>query len=78
MKVDVKCFATLVNPDTCTFDDSIAYELAEDQTIDDLAQRVGVARKDVKIAFVNGRIENFDTVLHDGDRVGFSPAVGGM
>jgi len=33
---------------------------------------------DVKIAFVNSRVVNFDTVLSEGDRVGLAPAVGGM
>ena len=78
MKIEVKCFSTLVEPDTCDFNNSTVYELSEGQTVEDLAQRIGVASDDVKIAFVNGRIENFTTVLHDGDRVGLSPAVGGM
>lgn len=32
----------------------------------------------VKIAFVNSRKVDLDTVLADGDRVGLTPAVGGM
>ena len=78
MKIEVKCFSTLAEPDTCDFNNSTVYELSDGQTVQDLAQHIGVARDDVKIAFVNGRIGNFTTVLHDGDRVGLSPAVGGM
>lgn len=78
MKVNLKCFATLVNPDTCDFNASTHYDLEDGQTLDDLVQRAGIDREDVKIAFVNSRIVDFDTVLSDGDRVGLAPAVGGM
>jgi len=78
MKVNVKCFSTLVNPDTCDYKDSSAYDLADGQTVEDLVQRAGIAREDVKIAFVNSRIVDFDTVLSEGDRVGLAPAIGGM
>lgn len=78
MKVDLKCFSTLVDSETCDYKDSTPYDLTEGQTVEDLFQRAGIAREDVKIAFVNSRIVDFDTVLSDGDRVGLSPAVGGM
>ena len=78
MKVKLKCFSTLVNPDTCDFRESSIYDLAEGQTVEDLVGRAGIAKDDVKIAFVNGRIVDFDTVLSSGDRVGLAPAVGGM
>jgi molybdopterin converting factor small subunit len=78
MKVDLKCFATLVNPDTCDFRKSTTYELDDGQTLRDLVRRAGVASEDVKIAFVNSRIVDLDTVLHDKDQIGLSPAVGGM
>jgi molybdopterin converting factor small subunit len=78
MKVNLKCFATLVNPDTCNFKESTTYDLAEGQTVADLIQRAGIAGENVKIAFVNSRITGFDTVLSEGDQVGLAPAVGGM
>jgi len=78
MKVNLKCFSTLATPDTCDYKDSTAYDLSEGQSVGDLVERAGIAKEDVKIAFVNSRIVNFDTVLSDGDRVGLSPAVGGM
>ena len=78
MKVYLKCFSTLVNPDSCDYKDSTAYDLSDDQTVEDLVQRAGISRKDVKIAFVNNRIVDFDTILSDGDQVGLAPAVGGM
>ena len=78
MKVNLKCFSTLVSPDSCDFKASTLYDLEDGQTVEDLAQRAGIDRNDVKIAFVNSRIVSVDTVLSDGDRVGLAPAVGGM
>lgn len=78
MKVDLKCFATLVSQDSCNYKDSTSYDLNDGQTVEDLMKHVGVASEDVKIAFVNSRRVDFDTVLSDGDRVGLAPAVGGM
>jgi molybdopterin converting factor small subunit len=78
MRINLKCFATLVNPDTCDYKDSTAYNLDDGQTVEDLVQRAGVDRNDVKVAFVNNRVVGFDTVLSDGDQVGLAPAVGGM
>jgi sulfur carrier protein ThiS len=52
--------------------------MAEGQKVEDLLQKAGIPKDDVKIAFVNSRIVGFDTVLSDGDRVGLAPAVGGM
>jgi molybdopterin converting factor small subunit len=78
MKINLKCFSTLVNLDACDYNASTPYQLDEGQTVGDLIARVGIAREDVKIAFVNSRITDLDEVLADGDRVGLAPAVGGM
>ena len=78
MKVDLKCFSKLVNPDTCDFKNGTTYELDEGQTLQHLVERAEIDGDDVKIAFVNSRKVDMDTVLSDGDQVGLSPAVGGM
>lgn len=78
MKINLKCFSSLVNPDTCDYKESTEYELTEGQTIEDLVKKAGIDMKELKIAFVNGRIVDVGTVLKNGDRVGFAPAVGGM
>jgi len=78
MRVDVKCFATLANENTCDYRAPISYEIEDGRTVGDLADLVGVARADVKISFVNGRKTERNMVLSNGDRVGFVPAVGGM
>lgn len=78
MKVNLKCFSTLVDPEKCDYRKSTTYELDDGQTLQDLVNRAGVESKDVKIAFVNSRKVDLDTVLSDNDRVGLAPAVGGM
>lgn len=78
MKVDLKCFSTLVNPESCNFRDSTTYELSEGQTVEDLMKCAGIEKKDVKIIFVNSRIVDANTLLSDGDKVGLAPATGGM
>ena len=78
MKVSLKCFSKLVNPDTCDFKKSTTYELDEGQTLQNLVERAGIDGQDVKIAFVNSRKVDLDTVLSDRDQVGLAPAVGGM
>ena len=74
MKVSLKCFANLANPDTCDSSESIAYELEDGQTLKHLIQRARINSENVAMAFVNGRVVDLDTVLSDGDRVGLTPA----
>ena len=78
MKVNLKCFATLVDEDSCDYKDSTPYDMTDGQTIQDLIKRAGIDPEEVKIAFVNSRKVALDTVLSDGDQVGLAPAVGGM
>jgi len=78
MHIELKCFASIVNPGTCDYVGGTAYELKEGQTVEDLIQAAGVDKEKLKIAFVNGRVVAFDTVLQPGDQVGLAPAVGGM
>ncbi len=78
MKVDLKCFANLVDPGTCDFRDSTAYTLEKGNTVEDLIHEAGIDHREVKVAFVNNSVVGLDTVLSEGDRVGLAPAVGGM
>jgi len=78
MKVQLKCFSKLVNPDTCDFRESTTYDLEDGGTVGELAERVGVAREDVKMAFVNSRKVDLDAPLAQGDQVALTPAVGRM
>ena len=78
MKVYLKCFSTLVDPGTCDFKDSTSYDLVDGQSVNHLIERAGIAREDVKIAFVNSKKVDLNMVLNDGDRIGLAPSVGGM
>ena len=78
MKIDLKCFANLVDPGTCDFRESTAYTLKDGTTVKDLIREAGIDDKKVKVAFVNSNVVNLDTALSEGDRVGLVPAVGGM
>jgi molybdopterin converting factor small subunit len=78
MKIDVRCFATLADEDTCDYKTALSYELEDGQDLGNLADAAGIDPEKVKIAFVNGRIRDFSTTLAHGDRVAFVPAVGGM
>jgi len=49
MKVDLKCFARLVDPDTCNFKQSTSYELDEGQTVQHLLEQAEINTEDVKV-----------------------------
>jgi molybdopterin converting factor small subunit len=74
MKVALKCFANLADPDKCDFKDGTAYELDDGQTVGQLVQIAGIDSNDVSIVFINSRVANLDTVLSEGDRVALTPA----
>lgn len=78
MKVKVKCFATLADADTCDYKDSIEYEVPEGYTVDNLVDRLDLAKEDIKIVFRNNKVVDFDTPLTEDDQLGFAPAVGAM
>ena len=78
MKVNLKCFATLVDAESCNFDDSTVYELKDGQTVENLIEVAGIEKENVKIVFVNSKIVGTDSVLSDGDKIALAPATGGM
>jgi molybdopterin converting factor small subunit len=78
MKVKVKCFATLADAVTCDYKGSIEYEVSEGAKIDNLVDRLDIAKEDMKIVFRNNKMVDFDTPLAEGDQLGFAPALGGM
>ena len=78
MNVKLRCFSILANAESYNFSEVKLYHLAEGQTVADLVDKAGIAIKNVKVAFVNSKLVDINTVLTDGDRVGLTPAVGGM
>ncbi len=78
IKVNVKCFSTLAKENVCGYRADMEYELSEGSTVHDLTEKLELPVEAVKIVFRNHREVDFRTVLHAGDRVGFSPVTGGM
>ena len=74
MKIALKCFASLADPNACDFYDGIDYQLEDGQTVEQLVQLAGFNSDDVASVYVNSRIANLDTVLSEGDRVALKPA----
>lgn len=73
MLLEVKCFATLARFQPRRED----IPLGPNPTVRDLIGYLGMPESEVKISFVNGVHAGPDHELHDGDRVGLFPAVGG-
>ena len=72
MKLTVKCFATLM-PLTPP-GGSLEFHGTD---VRDLLLRPAIPESDAKLIFVNGIGVEKDALLHDGDRVGIFPPVGG-
>ena len=78
MHVRVKLFATLsrhfagVMPGT-----PLGVEVLDGATLIDLVDQLKVPHAEVRIIFVNGRIQPLDYKLQPGDEVGMFPPVGG-
>lgn len=73
MRLNVKCFATLAEKSP----PGGVCELPEGADAVRLMLSLGVPAAEVKLIFINGVAAEPDAVLHDGDRVGLFPAVGG-
>ena len=52
-------------------------ELPEGSTLQDVVTYLNLPEEEVKIAFVNGIIQEMDSVLKSGDEIGIFPPVGG-
>ncbi|NIN00745.1 MAG: MoaD/ThiS family protein [candidate division Zixibacteria bacterium] len=78
MKISLKCFAKLSEGDVCDFTGSDQHEIPEGETIKGLLTQLGLPQQEIKVVFVNHKVSDFDTVLHDGDQVGLAPPVGAM
>ncbi|MCD7984822.1 MAG: MoaD/ThiS family protein [Desulfovibrio sp.] len=73
MRLNVKCFATLAEKSP----PGGVCELPEGADAARLMLTLGVPAAEVKLIFINGVAAEPDAALHDGDRVGLFPAVGG-
>lgn len=78
MKINLKCFADLAQRYACDYRAATTLDLNKGSTVDALMRASGIARDEVRIVFVNGRISGAQQTLNDGDRVTLVPATGGM
>jgi sulfur carrier protein ThiS len=78
MKVNVKCFATLVKDQVCDYKGSTQYEMPEKSKVSDLIAKLGLPLEGIHIIFLNNTIVEPGAELHEGDKVGLAPATGGM
>jgi molybdopterin synthase sulfur carrier subunit len=78
MHIQVKLFATLVR---CVrgVKSGVPFEmeLPAGASISYLVKQLNLPENEVKVAFVNGRIQSLDFLLRPGDEVGIFPPVGG-
>lgn len=73
MLLEVKCFATLARHQPRQGD----FHLGPNPTLRDLVVFLGIPEEELKITFVNGVHAGLEHELHEGDRVGLFPPVGG-
>ncbi len=74
LHIEIKLFASLqaFSPPNAS-----RFPISQGQTIDDVLKALDVPAEDVKLIFINGAKGDLASVLHNGDRVGVFPAVGG-
>jgi len=72
MAITIKCYATL-----SAFAPEGEIQHIDGRTVADLIGQLHIDIADVKVIFINGVHATAEQQLHDGDRVGIFPAVGG-
>jgi len=79
MKVRVKLFASLASfsPQGGLPGTPFELELPSGATLNDLTQYLQLPNEQIKVCFVNSRIQPPEYVLNDGDDVGIFPPIGG-
>ncbi|MDJ0783441.1 MAG: MoaD/ThiS family protein [Desulfosarcinaceae bacterium] len=78
MKVDIKCFANLSDPNGCSYHQPTEIDVPDQTPVREILSKVGAAEADVHLVYVNGRRAAFEDTLSAGDRVGLFPPVAGM
>ena len=72
--ISVKLFATLSK---YTPDSSDQFSVKKGSTVGDLVKQLKVPEKDVRLIFINSKKGMLASVIHDNDRVGLFPPIGG-
>jgi molybdopterin converting factor small subunit len=78
MQVSVRLFATLRRfAGNLPAGKTLELELSKGSTLQDLVDQLGIPAEETKVAFVNGRAQDLDYALQQGDEVGIFPPIGG-
>jgi molybdopterin converting factor small subunit len=78
MKVSVKLYASLTKyAGGSVMHEPMQVELADEATLTELYDAIGIPDNEVKTAFVNSTMQTANYRLRDGDEVGVFPPVGG-
>jgi molybdopterin synthase sulfur carrier subunit len=74
VRINVKCFASLapLQPEGAE-----AFPITPGETVARVMERLGIPKGGAALIFVNNVHRQPDTVLRDGDTVGFFPPLGG-
>ena len=74
MTITLKCFASLARFQPAG---AKAFPIAAGETVAQVMARLGIPESEVALIFVGNVHRKPDTVLEDGDTVGFFPPIGG-
>lgn len=74
MTIVVQCFASLAGFQP---EDANAFPIVAGETVAEVMARLGIPSEAVALIFVNNVHRQLETVLQDGDAVGFFPPIGG-
>ena len=77
MIVEVRLYATLRRCSPESPGGVLSVEVSRGDSVAELLGKMNIAAGEVHIVLINGVISNLESILHDGDRIGLFPAVGG-
>lgn len=77
MVVEVRLYATLRRYAPESPGGVLSVEVSADDSVAELLGKMNISLAEVHIVMINGVISALESTLHDGDRLGLFPAVGG-
>ncbi len=78
MKIYVRLFATLRQYiPNAKGGATLSFELPESATLHHLIEKLNLPVEEVKLCYVNGRYQELNYTLQEGDEIGIFPPIGG-
>jgi molybdopterin converting factor small subunit len=77
MVVEIRLYATLRGHVPAAAAGVLSMEVPEGSTVAEVLKMMGIELAEVHIIMINGVSRSLDNVLHNGDRLGLFPPVGG-